>query len=72
MGINYSECELIDSPFGFVKGCTNFGINWNAFMAPTGSVLFIALPFSIIYFIGRALRLVASLLRYLVRKIKRS
>ena len=55
----YSGCELLDSPFGFVRGCYNYGINWNSFMAPVGFFVIILTPFSLFY---SGVRVVISLL----------
>ena len=52
--LNLSNCEWVDSPFGFVRGCNNYGISWNKFMAPTGMFVVLALPISFLYFILRA------------------
>ena len=58
--LRVSGCELLDSPLGFVKGCYNYGINWNSFMAPTGFFAVMALPFCILFFISRLTRVIIS------------
>ena len=51
--LNASGCEFRDSPVVFVKGCNNYGIDWNTIIAPTGVIAIIALPASLLYFFLR-------------------
>ena len=62
-----SHCQMVDSPLAFVRGCHNFGIDWNSFMAPVGLVVGLTLPLAIVYFL---LRLPQILLRLLVKTWK--
>lgn len=48
--LDASECEFRDSPLGFVKGCFNYSVEWNIVLAPTGVIVIIALPVSLLYF----------------------
>lgn len=56
--LSLSECPWVDGPFAFVRGCQNFGIDWNAFMAPIGLFIIVfACPFSLVYWLLRILQL---------------
>ena len=58
MVFSLSECLWVDGPFAFVRGCQNFGIDWNAFMAPIGFFIIVfAIPFSSVYWLLRILQL---------------
>jgi len=63
-----SGCELLDSPFGFVAGCMNHGINWNVFLAPSGFLLMLLLPMAIIHFF---LTTMGVVIRYIHQTIRR-
>ena len=63
-----SGCELLDSPFGFVSGCMNHGVNWNSFLAPSGFLLMIVAPMSVIHFVATA---ISALIGYIKSIIKR-
>ncbi len=64
-----SGCEFLDAPFGFVRGCFNYGIDWNAFMAPLGMVMLVALPCSLIYWLSRLFGLFGRLARHIMARI---
>lgn len=55
--ISASGCEFLDSPFGFVGGCYNYGVNWNAVIAPTGVLVLFAIPVCVLYFTFRFIRI---------------
>ncbi len=67
--ISASGCEVLDSPFGFVSGCYNYGVNWNAFMAPSGFLVFLAVPICLIYFLYRVAQLLYMLLKIGINKL---
>ena len=52
--LQLSGCDVVDSPFGFVRGCVNHGIDWNVFMAPIGFLVMLLLPLSVLYLGFRA------------------
>ena len=58
-----SGCELLDSPFGFVSGCKNYGVNWNSFLAPSGFLLISIAPLAVIHFL-------VTVIGALIRRIK--
>lgn len=60
--LKYSKCPLVDSPFAFVRGCKNDGIDWNSFMQPIGLVILPATFFSLVYW---SLRIVQTGMRLL-------
>ena len=56
--LSLSECSWVDGPFAFVRGCQNYGIDWNAFMAPIGLFIIVfAIPFSSVYWLLRIVQL---------------
>ncbi len=56
--LSLSDCPWVDGPFAFVRGCQNYGIDWNAFMAPIGFFIIVfAVPFSVVYWILRILQI---------------
>ena len=48
-----SNCELIDGPFAFVRGCNNYGIDWDLILARLGIVAPFLSLVSILYFLIR-------------------
>lgn len=50
-----SGCQWVDGPMAFVRGCYHYGVNWNSVMAPTGMVVILALPISLVYWFWRLL-----------------
>ncbi len=51
-----SRCQWVDGPFAFVRGCHNYGVDWNSFMAPLGFVFILALPLSLAYWLRRGIQ----------------
>ena len=52
--LSFSNCPWVDGPFAFVRGCKNYGIDWNSFMAPIGFfILCFAAPLSLVYWFLR-------------------
>ncbi len=68
--ISASGCEFLDSPFGFVGGCYNYGVNWNAIIAPTGVFVLFAMPACVLYFIFRILKVVFVAFVSLFKRLK--
>ncbi|MEZ8132022.1 hypothetical protein [Enterovibrio norvegicus] len=68
--VSASGCEMLDSPFGFVSGCYNYGIPWNSFIAPTGMLVFLAVPLCILYFMYRVTQLIFMLLKLGINALK--
>lgn len=66
--IDLSGCQWDRGPFHFVRGCHNYGIDWNSFMAPIGFVVILALPCSIVYWLMRAFQAAFHLARYILRR----
>lgn len=54
--LHLSRCPWVDGPFAFVRGCHNNGIDWNAFMAPIGMVVMLAMPMAVVYWVRRVLQ----------------
>ncbi len=61
--IIYSGCDFQDGPFTFVRGCYNYGIDWNKFMAPIGMVVLWTTMASIGYWLYLPLKLATMLFR---------
>ena len=68
--LSASNCTFVDGPFAFVRGCDNYGIEWNSFMAPTGMFVVIAMPVTILYFILRTISVLFSSIRKLIIRNK--
>ena len=51
--LELSQCEWVDSPFAFVHGCNNYGIDWNKIIAPLGIIGPFMFAVSILYFFIR-------------------
>jgi hypothetical protein len=62
-----SGCDWVDGPLAFVRGCQNFGINWNSIIAPLGFVAIICLPVSILYFILRFCGVIKDIIMRIIR-----
>jgi hypothetical protein len=57
-----SGCRWVDGPFAFVRGCYNYGIDWNSFMAPVGFVVICGtFPLSIVYWLLKLLKTIFKL-----------
>ena len=64
-----SNCNWNNAPLAFVRGCKNYGIDWNAFMAPIGAVVVLLLPLTLLYWVLRAFQALLSKVRHLAAKI---
>ena len=64
-----SGCELLDSPFGFVSGSKNYGVNWNSFLAPSGFLLISVPPLAVIHFL---VTVIDALIRHIKLVIKKA
>jgi hypothetical protein len=64
-----SGCQFLDSPFGFVSDCYNYGINWNAFIVPSGVLVLIATPVCFLYYLLRVLQIFFILLKLGINKL---
>ena len=65
-----SGCELLDSPFGFVSGCKNHGVNWNSFLAPSGFILLIIIPMALIHFVATVIGVLIRHIKSIIKKQK--
>ena len=65
-----SGCELLDSPFGFVSGCKNHGVNWNSFLAPSGFILLIIMPMALIHLLMTVIGVLISYIKFIIKKQK--
>lgn len=63
-------CELLDSPFGFVSGCKNHGVNWNSFLAPSGFILLIIIPMALIHFVATVIGVLIRHIKSIIKKQK--
>ncbi|MGL1958018.1 MAG: hypothetical protein OCD00_11960 [Colwellia sp.] len=70
--ISASGCEFLDAPFAFVSGCHNYGVNWNAVLAPTGLLVLFAGPVCALYFLYRLLQIMLWLLKLSFNKLRSS
>ncbi len=68
--IRASGCAISESPLGFVQGCHNHGIDWNAFMAPVGLVVVILLPLSAAYWLLRIVHTMLKTGAYLIARFR--
>lgn len=66
-----SGCKSVDAPFRFFSGCYNYGIDWNAFMAPIGLFAIAAFPISIVYFLMRLVEISFGMIKNVIRKEKK-
>ena len=67
--LSASNCHWNNAPLAFVHGCKNYGIDWNAFMAPIGAVVVLLMPLTAIYWVLRAFQVLLSRIRQFVAKI---
>ena len=67
--LSASNCNWNNAPLAFVRGCKNYGIDWNAFMAPIGAVVVLLLPLTLLYWVLRAFQVLLSKIRQLAAKI---
>jgi hypothetical protein len=56
--LEISGCKFNDGPFSFVRGCQNYGIDWNSFMAPIGFFIIILFPLFSVYWLLRVIQIV--------------
>ena len=61
--LRLSGCQIVDSPFGFVSGCDNYGVDWNLYLAPSGMIVLFALPVSALYLMMQAPRVLRRVWR---------
>lgn len=67
-----SGCHWNNGPLAFVRGCKNYGIDWNAFMAPIGAVVVLLVPLTIVYWIWRGFEVLFFYICFLLQLSSRA